>query len=340
MGKDANDPPSKPVPTYPEGTSWSGGTYLTGTDASNYTIVSSSWGAPTSALSGYGIFTNGNVGTFQGSPSNGTPSPTDIEVGATIFTGNRTLNFYWGPDAQGVQTINVSSVIKNNSTGSTQTLSDSMTVSVLRPTGVITPIDHGTAGVVAGAYGFAGQTLTSSKESATSSPIPGFVWTSSISSASVQNMGGVFAVTQTVVTHNIRQYYGVFSGQLYVEQAALTTILKNPGSMLDNFTYAGITSVGVDAQGKDNVQGSPKFPGQPASDTPYESMPNNYHSFITPKTYYRSDSFVQTLMYNPSNDPNSAGTGSIWVPVGSLTWGWGCSATYNTTTGIYVDDGN
>ncbi len=64
----------------------------------------------------------------------------------------------------------------------------------------------------------------------------------------------------------------------------------------------------------------------------------------TPEFWTRRDYFTVTAMYNPfpPADPNNAPGGvptSIWVPVGSLSWGWGVWAKYDDVKKVWTADG-
>ena len=148
--------------------------------------------------------------------------------------------------------------------------------------------------------------------------------------AQTGSFGGVFELTQTIQTNVQRAY--TYSGNNYVDVGGVIVnpdgTYTNPGVMVDRMSYPGYldgTTTLARTAGVGHVLAS--------SDSPYSQLGYNYHWPVTPSSWWRVDTYTQTLMYNPGT-PGT--TDSIWIPVGSLTWGWSAYASYNSATQTYV----
>ncbi len=134
-------------------------------------------------------------------------------------------------------------------------------------------------------------------------------------------VSGQFAVVQTITTRDSETYDGAYTVYTQSRQYTLKDGTLPDGPSLDGvFPYSAIgTAPGT----------SVRDPGVTFEDSPASPL-SGFPSLSTPLSRSRSDSFTDTLMFDP---------GGIWVPVGSLTWQWSASANYDTTTSTWVQAG-
>ncbi len=347
MAKDSHDTSDTPVPTAVQGSPWSASLFLAQPSSTSWQILSYTWTFPSGAIKGYGTFqTNtddpdGPYTVFAGNPTSA--SNTKVEVqgfssddltnrqGAGINDPDHYDSFYWGPEAQGLQTISVSAFCKEGNTGATATETDSATVNVIRPTGSIilnTGANPNPSGSYYPAFGQTGVSpvgLNSQQwlqldanairnNDATVSGPHGIDWLAFVyPSAQGVMISGQFGVVQTVNYTATRIYSSNLYGTLTSQTAGLLPDGSNPGYTLDTyFPYGGTQAVGTDSSGSTNVLGSSDTPGSPLDG------PGN---LTTPDSFSRQDYFTMTLLFQPA--------GGIWIPVGQYTWSWGGSAKYS-----------
>ena len=313
-----------PPPVFVQGSLVSPSLALQGTDANNYTIADYKWTYPLMAIKGYGAFATaqerpdnpGDPGTytvFTGNPGNTAAVDTgftadDLAYDPTEANDHVFNYFYFGPSAAASQDVTVSAVATavNKIDGTRLSLSNSETLTLVRPSPSIFITQFGQAGLNP-----AGTELQFDKN-APAGGARGIVYNVSVNDG---NFGGSFLIAQTMLYSNKRSYSGPntfgttqIDGQVDNGNGGF----KDPGVISDAFGYgAGEISTGVT---------------QSFEDTPGTVLetPDYYKTFYpgadTPIDHSIKDDFFTTLMYHAP--------GGIYVPLQEFDWGWSASADY------------
>ncbi len=322
---------------------------LAGPAAGSYNILEYTWSFPSGAVKGYGTFQTknddptGSYTIFTSDPTSASNTKVEVQgfssddlksLEGSGIPDHHTDSFYWGPEATGNQTVSISAIVEDTTTHARMTLNDSATNNVVQPQGKIEAalgragLSTGTANYNKSPYigidnrgshsmnmfgtdTFTGNTL-------------GIDGSATFFKSSLPaGVSGQFAVVQTMTTRDSETYDGAFTVDTQSRQYTLKDGTLPNGPSLDGvFPYSEIGT----APNTLKLDPVVFFNDNPAS--PLSDFPN----FSTPLSRSRSDSFTDTLMFNP---------GGIWVPVGSITWQWSASANYvyNTTTLTWVQAG-
>lgn len=316
-----------------------------------YRVVSYTWTFPQGAVKGFGTFSTGNpVNDPDGDYTTFVSGPTDaaakVVKAETTFTTDdldhiyaqdndadntrdHTINqFYFGPESTGIVTVSITMVwnkIVNDEVDGQVTATDTVSLNVFRPDGSITINSFGTAGVSPGLnYLSTSQRLgidvdtrivpdPANPGGRISEGPQGISWTAMVTADSVFRNGS-FGVVQTVVSTGSRS---AGTGPYTTQNWTLPNGTSGPTTLDTQFPYHGTVA---------------SFPpsGQPVIDdfdSPGVEL-KDWTSGGTLNNYVAEDKFVDTLMYKP-------GGNSIWVPVGSLTWGWRGLALFSVDTGLW-----
>ena len=291
-----------------------------------YAVASVSYSYPTTAVKGYGTFAtdqNGNV-KFVGEP-NSAPDTT-VKVVSTFTQDDQDINhansfhfiksFYWGPTAEGVQTISATAYFNKYINDVLQpaqvTATDSVQVNVLRPMGNINVTTFGTPGFGGKSgtlprMGLDKNTVSDAKGNVLNG-IVGIQYTANVTAASTNGIGA-FSTCQTININETGEFKTPKFSQVFftlgrADKTSPTALDTESG---DTFLYTTGAPVGVSIQADDS-------PGVGIS------LPN------TPISIYREDHFETTLIYLPEE-------GGIYIPVGSIDWGWGGNSVFNAQQG-------
>jgi len=307
---------------------------------------------PTSAIKGYGVFDNnalsGSTNKFTGPPTDalntkvqvGTFTPQDQTEDHANGDFSFIDTFYWGPAASGPQKITLTAYFFKYVNGVRQPVqvsaTDSVQVDVLRPTGNINAVmgQPGLQGNAIPSYGLdtgslyypdRKSRLRDEMISGVSNSVYGIVFNATVSPTATDRnsnavpISGQSVLGQTTQSAPVRNYVGrdgqnhseklIVPGDLLLPAGQTSTILDNSfpfGRMLapNNSSLAVPLTAPVGSTLK-------------KSDSPFSRLifPDGI-----PVSAVRTDSFTTTLYYQQ--------TGGIYVPVGSVKWGWGGTVIY------------
>jgi len=277
--------------------------------------------------------------------------------------------FYWGPKAQGVEKVSIDATFENIINGQVADTfegTDSETFNVVQTVGNITQLQLGTAGLSdtddSKAGGAGNYWLGLDKNSHTIDPAEGrpvgIQYSASIAIPTV----GSFTCIQTIASTTTRNWTdttGVFHKEqsgYFVDPSTGQPILNPDGtmkSMADNPALDTLGGLGYGFRINDGKL-PPSTTSQPSNNLATVLDPNGLTNTLygndspgtplsiglpTPTweggTLTRTDKFVIALMYNPDPNADASGGatmpgGTIWVPVGQMTWGWTATAGYFT----------
>ncbi len=345
-GSHPGDAIPDPAPTDVEGMKYTVGQSISmpannATNATRYELAPINWTYPVTAVKGYGRFSITPNGTerFLGDPTDAANTavkvvssftPGDQSYSPEMYGGSANFidSFYWGPEAVGNQTINVTALfnvyIDNVRQAQQYAATDSVQVNVLRPTGSLSatmgqpgfqPLSPGRPpsygldkGSMYGELGIRGGLVTRVTNG-------------------IYGMSSIAMVNPTVTDSNGNSI--PIKGDSVLGQTSQTSSVR---SYIDrNTSVQGRTSLtlpdGSTPIMLDNTFPFGKMPN--ASGTGAVPLRKGVGSVLTkadspvarlvfrgdPVSLVRNDSFTTTLYYQPS--------GGIYVPVGNVTWGWG-----------------
>ena len=360
-------------------------------------LQNETWVYPEVAVKGYGIFTridpsmpggdpDGPYTRFVSQPSSAPntkvewqgfePDDTeydssqseDIDGDGLAETDHFIGTFYWGPEAEGLQTISVSVLwvkyLNNNPTLETINDSDSVTVNVLKPTGTIVELHEGTSGVseslvgtaqtqyIGDDYRFKGEVLQYPPGTQVNAQFfidqiqnVGIKWQAD---AQVPNEGtiGEFTVVQLISTVSTATSENKDSGDQDTFYFRLPKLDANGAQIIAPNGYPMTvpaldtldTHFPIGAEGATYRQlGQNKAESATAPigwtlkgyDSPYTGLLNETDAYL-PISFDRHDDFTMTLMYTPAAtiDGQILGLQAIWVPVAKSVWHWFANANY------------
>jgi hypothetical protein len=305
-----------------------GGQYATAATTYN-------WSFPAGALIGYGAIgwqkerpnnpsDQGMYQTIVAPPIDETSPLYPLQVGplgfnstddfefrdSTMEANDHVFNtFYFGPTVTGTVRITVNATFKSLVAGVPDfSGSDYVDVNVVRPTGKITINSTGDVGVSLPSVDGQELVFGVGYPNAVGIDFSAYIDPTYVSNSITKNVAGQFMITQTMASLKEGRY--ISSGTTYTD--TFYRVMPggtDPGVMLDSFIYPGtLGTVGIDQLTHNpRTTNSNDSPGSRLK-APTETSPK-YNVDIM-----RSDSFTQTLMYQPP--------GGIWIPVGSLPWSW------------------
>ncbi len=317
------------------------------TNSTKYDFVGFNYAYPSTAVKGYGRFTTTKNGTvrFVGDPDSAINTTVQYLDKFTVgdqsqsiyFGGNSNFvdSFYWGPTAQGTQTIAVTALfnvyINNKLQPQQYSATDSVQISVIKPVGANFNIrEFGQPGIGLPGYsgpadarigngsiygsswlGFDKNTqinLNNNGVPVVTNQITGITYIARVDPENLNNLdlalSGRTVVTQTVAVNSIRMY--TINGATVTQQFALLPNGDNPTVLDTQFSYnvKGPVSVGSTIQNSDSPGGPLRSPGTSVSKS-------------------TTDSFMTSLLYQPPR--------GIYVPVAYIKWGFTANATYDAT---------
>lgn len=350
---------------------------------------------PTGVVKGYGYFAaisgdpDGPHTVFAGGPT-GATNPFDdpnryVRVDSVFTADDRDIGFrqrdaqgqlvdrfidtfYWGPESEGPKSVSVKAYFRKFEGGVDKgvvTATDTVTLNVLKPTGSITRVHLGTAGLSpAQTDGSRWLALDKGIDQSTTGnnaitlydrdPI-GIRWAASVQLPR-NRTEGAFGVVQLITMGGERLFAGAAGPVSWVPVIPLFERLPNGGSrpLLDP---QGRT-VALPAEGMLDAPSQTTYPDEflygntfkqigttrtlsttagigavlKGSDNPGLSLVDRLGGDAI-STRYRND-FVNTLLYNPLASPDKSNPqypATIWVPVAELTWDWSAAASYSAT---------
>ena len=300
------------------------------TNATKYSLVSINWTYPTSSVKGYGRFSpipprnpSGTV-KFIGDPDAARDTTvtfqtfTDGDQSKSLLPGgsaNFIDSFYWGPTAQGLQTISVTAIFNVIVNGVKQaqqfSTGDNVQVNVLRPSGSINVTTFGTPGNGGKLNQLPRMGLdknTVAENKVIKNGVLGIQYTANITAASTNGLGA-FSTVQTVSLN---------------ESFSFTD--KTNNTVNATFGLPDLTSpIALDTASDQTclyTAGAPVGNPITADDSPGVQL----RTFGRNDYIYREDHFETTLVYVPDQS-------GIMIPVGSIQWGWSGNSSYDATRG-------
>jgi hypothetical protein len=318
------------------------------------------WSYPSTAVKGYGRFTTTPNGTerYSGVPTD--PENTSIKVSSftpgdqsfsPYYGGNANFinTFYWGPAAQGIQSVrvvaNFNVYINDILQPQQYTARDSVQIDVLRPTGNINVTTFGSPGFGDGSLAYPGYYQVNSPRGIIKVPKFGMDAYTIASNEGVLNppVNGINcnATVKTDATNSqgISIPLGV-GGRELIAQTVKTTIMRttrNVGNTTTTQTFSlpdggspyvldGTFPYGV-AKDQDTNPPIRDYIAPIGSTILFTDSPTQPLRFNRPPvSISRNDSFFTALFYQP--------LGGIWTPVGNITWGWSGSLTFTAIAPI------
>jgi len=350
-------------------------------NAANYSLESVKWLVPTfSVVKGYGTFMTLPVGPspgavqepisfFAGGPTVHLAQDPSLFPLTTADLSATTLDCYWGPGAQGRETIMMTATfvkVVNGNVVDRVSADVFDAFNVIRPTGSGAVDTMGYPNVTAGGI-----------DPDTSLPIPqnlqlgdkprvlGITY-----HTSVKTDGGITGSFGNIQTMYSNQYYiginannvveywknGIFrdaQGNLMIDPVTGRAIASSANTeVLDSSRALGSgpynsvfihgredASVGLNASPPitNSLVGTTIY----VNDSPRTVDIRNLN--VTPQKYTRIDHFFVYVMYNPNPHPDilplSGPPDSIWIPVGMMTWRWGMKLEYQNNAWVQIDNG-